>query len=146
MSCEDCNISLGSNDQANSDGSFKEINVDEVKYTGTVVFGCSGAGDKNYKLQLAKEANSIGGGVNGEEYEMPDPAIGHQIDLDESLTGLYPVDGSGFFQRDFNINVAAFQAQGNNILANPAVTAEIDNFSGYLEGGSLRGRPRVSRR
>ena len=139
-------MSLGSNDQANSDGSFQEINVDEVKYTGTVVFGCSGAGDKDLKLQLVKEANPICGGVNVEECEMPDPSIRHEIDLSATLTGLYPVDGSGFFQRDFNIDVAAFQAQGNNILANPAVTAELDNFSGYLEGGRLRGRPRISRR
>lgn len=127
-------MSFASNDQANSDGSFQEINVDEVKYTGTVMFKCSGAGDKDYKLQLVKEKDSIGGGTNVEECEMPDPSIGHEIDFDATLTGSYHVEGSGSFQFDFDIDAAAFQAQGNNAPTNPAVTAEIDNFSGYLEG------------
>lgn len=134
MSCEDCKLSFASNDQANGDGSFQEISVDEVKYTGTVMFKCSGAGNKDYKLQLVKEKDSIGGGTNVEECEMPDPSIGHEIDLDATLTGSYNVEGSGSFQFDFDIDAGAFQAQGNNAPSNPAVTAKIDNFSGYLEG------------
>ena len=134
VSCENCKLSFASNDQANIDGSFQEINVDDVKYTGTVVFKCSGAGDKDYKLQLVKEKDSIGGGTNVDECEMPDPSIGHEIDVDATLTGSYHVEGSGSFQFDFDIDAASFQAQGKNAPTNPAVTAEIDNFSGYLEG------------
>ena len=64
VSCEDCKVSFGSHDDTNADGSFQEIIVDDVKYTGTVVFKCDGKGDKDYKLELVKEKDSIGGGVN----------------------------------------------------------------------------------
>ena len=134
VSCEDCKMSFASNDQANLDGSFQGINVDGVKYAGTVVFECSGEGDKDYTLQLVKESNSIGGGVNIEECDIPDPSLGHEIDIDATLTGKYHVEGSGSFQFDFEIDTAAFQAQGNNAPTIPATTAEIDNFSGLLQG------------
>ena len=134
VSGENCKVSSGFDDQANGDGSFQQIDVDGVKYTGTVLFQCSGAGDNDYRLQLVKEATSIGGGVNIEECDMPDISIGHEIDFDASLTGSYHIEGSGSFQFDFEIDSAAFQAQGTNPPSSPAVTAEIDNFSGYLEG------------
>ncbi len=134
VSCEDCRVSFGSDDQANGDASFQHIDVDEVKYTGTVLFQCSGAGDKDYKLQLVKAANSIGGGVNIKECDVSDVSIGHEIDFDASLTGSYHIEGSGSFQFDFEIDSAAFQAQGTNTPSSPAVTAEVDNISGKLEG------------
>lgn len=134
VSCEDCKLSFGSSDQANGDGSLQGINVDKVKYAGTVVFVCSGEGDKDYKLQVVKEGNSVSGGVNIEECDIPDPSIGHEIDIDATLTGKFHFEGSGSFQFDFEIDTAAFQAQGNNMPTIPATTAEIGNFSGFLQG------------
>ena len=34
----------------------------------------------------------------------------------------------------FDIDSAAFQAQGNTVPTNPAVTAFINNLSGFLDG------------
>ncbi len=64
----------------------------------------------------------------------PIVSIGHEIDFDASLTGSYHIEGSGSFQFDFEIDSAAFQAQGTNTPSSPAVTAEVDNLSGKLEG------------
>ena len=93
VSCEDCKVSFGPHDDTNADGSFQEIIVDDVKYTGTVVFKCDGKGDKDYKLELVKEKDSIGGGVNIHECELPDPNIGHEIDIDATLIRLIPCGG-----------------------------------------------------
>ena len=134
VSCEDCKVSFGSHDDTNTDGSFQGIVVDDLKYTGTVVFKCDGKGDKDYKLELIKDKDTIGGGVNIDECELPDPSIGHEIDIDATLTGSYHVEGSGTFQFDFDIDSAAFQAQGNTVPTNPATTAFIRNFSGFLDG------------
>ena len=49
VSCEDCKVSFGSNDDTKIDGSFQETNVIDLKYTGTVLFKCEGKGDKDYK-------------------------------------------------------------------------------------------------
>ena len=50
VSCEDYKISFSSNDMTNTDGSFQGITVSDLKYTGTVLFKCSGEGKKDYKL------------------------------------------------------------------------------------------------
>ena len=134
VTCEDCKVSFGSHDDTNADGSFQDITVDDVKYTGTVVFKCDGKGDKNYKLELVKEKDSIGGGVSVDECDFPDPNIGHEVDIDATLTGSYHIEGSGSFQFDFDIDSAAFQAQGNTVPTNPAATAFLNNFSGFLDG------------
>ena len=44
------------------------------------------------------------------------------------------MEGSGSFQFDFDIDSAAFQAQGNTVPSSPAATAFINNFSGFLDG------------
>ena len=129
MSCNDGKVSLGSHGDTN-DGSFQAIVVDNVNYTGTVVFKFNGKGDKDYKLELVKEKDSTGGGVNVDECDFPDPNTGHEIDIDETLTGSYHAKRSGSFQFDFDIDIVAFQAQGNTVPTNPAATAFLNNFSG----------------
>ena len=101
-----------------ADDSFQEIIVDDVKYTGTVVFKCDGKRDKDYKLELVKEKDSIGGGVNIDECELPDLNIGHEIDIDATLTGSYHVEGSWSAAGVFNLTLIS-TAQRSKLRATP---------------------------
>ena len=82
---------------------------------------------------LSRRKISLGGGFNIDECELPDPNIGHGIDIDAALTRSYQVEGSGSFQFDFDIDSAAFQAQGNIVPTNPAARASMNKFSGFLD-------------
>ena len=134
MSCEYSKVSFDSHNDTNADGSFQGIVVDDVKHTGTVVFECDGKGDEDHKLELVKEKNSIGGSVSIDERELADPNIGHEIDIEATLTGSYHVEGSGSFRFDFDIDSAAFQAQGSTVPIDPAATAFLNNFSDSFDG------------
>ena len=93
------------------------------KYTGTVVFGCSSADDKDYKLQLVREANSVSSVVN---IDMPGFSIGHEVDVDVSLMGSYHACRG---QRSLLVRIffdsAAFHAKSNGVPPSPAITADI---------------------
>ena len=93
-----------------------------------------GKGRQGLQMQLIKEKDSIDGGVNVEECDLPDPNIGQEVDIDATLSGSYHVEGSGSFQFDSDIDSAAFQAQGPNVPTNPEATAFLNNFSGFLDG------------
>ena len=62
------------------------------------------------------------------------PTSGTRLTSAQLSLGSYHVEGSGSFQFDFDIDSAAFQAQGNTVPTNPAATAFINNFSGFLDG------------
>ena len=89
---------------------------------GTVVFGCSSADDKDYKLQLVREANSVSSVVN---IDMPGFSIGHEVDVDVSLMGSYHACRG---QRSLLVRIffdsAAFHAKSNSVPPSPAITAD----------------------
>ena len=56
--------------------------MDDFKYTGTILFKCDGKGDKDYRLGLVKEKDSMGGGVGVDGCDFLDPNIGHDVDIE----------------------------------------------------------------
>ena len=46
---------------------------------------------------LSKRKINLGGGFNIDECELPDPNIGHEIDIDAALTRSYQVEAAEVF-------------------------------------------------